>query len=109
MHPCILQFLSSSRRRHTRLQGDWSSDVCSSDLRFCAASFAEADRLAAAAKKAAQKRAREAAERARPKWVKPLLNFSMSEIGRASCRERRQMSGGDVAFMTYRIVSVFRQ
>src|SRR5688500_1625450 len=24
---------SSSRRRHTRLQGDWSSDVCSSDLR----------------------------------------------------------------------------
>src|SRR5256885_2535853 len=22
----------SSRRRHTRLQGDWSSDVCSSDL-----------------------------------------------------------------------------
>src|SRR5256885_11979185 len=24
--------LFSSRRRHTRLQGDWSSDVCSSDL-----------------------------------------------------------------------------
>src|SRR5256885_11240527 len=24
----------SSRRRHTRLQGDWSSDVCSSDLMF---------------------------------------------------------------------------
>src|SRR5256885_7995596 len=24
--------LSASRRRHTRLQGDWSSDVCSSDL-----------------------------------------------------------------------------
>src|SRR5205807_3800935 len=23
----------SSRRRHTRLQGDWSSDVCSSDLK----------------------------------------------------------------------------
>src|SRR5256885_3755476 len=28
---CIL-FFFSSRRRHTRLQGDWSSDVCSSDL-----------------------------------------------------------------------------
>src|ERR1022692_1865416 len=27
---CI--FFLSSRRRHTRLQGDWSSDVCSSDL-----------------------------------------------------------------------------
>src|SRR5205807_1642734 len=26
--PCFF----SSRRRHTRLQGDWSSDVCSSDL-----------------------------------------------------------------------------
>src|SRR5205807_7518844 len=23
-----------SRRRHTRLQGDWSSDVCSSDLLY---------------------------------------------------------------------------
>src|SRR5256885_5221908 len=25
------RFFFSSRRRHTRLQGDWSSDVCSSD------------------------------------------------------------------------------
>src|SRR5205807_7886627 len=30
----------SSRRRHTRLQGDWSSDVCSSDLIFNSALFA---------------------------------------------------------------------
>src|ERR1039457_3306123 len=28
-------FFFSSRRRHTRLQGDWSSDVCSSDLNSC--------------------------------------------------------------------------
>src|SRR5256885_10300820 len=28
----FLCFFFSSRRRHTRLQGDWSSDVCSSDL-----------------------------------------------------------------------------
>src|SRR6266446_4131540 len=28
----MLNFFFSSRRRHTRLQGDWSSDVCSSDL-----------------------------------------------------------------------------
>src|ERR1039457_6166501 len=28
---CCFCFFSS-RRRHTRLQGDWSSDVCSSDL-----------------------------------------------------------------------------
>src|SRR2546426_6149735 len=29
---CVGVFFFSSRRRHTRLQGDWSSDVCSSDL-----------------------------------------------------------------------------
>src|SRR5256885_4902401 len=29
---CSRVFFFSSRRRHTRLQGDWSSDVCSSDL-----------------------------------------------------------------------------
>src|SRR5256885_12271413 len=28
----IQNIFFSSRRRHTRLQGDWSSDVCSSDL-----------------------------------------------------------------------------
>src|SRR3712207_6917494 len=30
---CILFFFFSSRRRHTRYWRDWSSDVCSSDLR----------------------------------------------------------------------------
>src|SRR5256885_13231136 len=34
----------SSRRRHTILQGDWSSDVCSSDLII---TFNEADRIEA--------------------------------------------------------------
>src|SRR5688500_19101819 len=29
----VFTFFFSSRRRHTRLQGDWSSDVSSSDLR----------------------------------------------------------------------------
>src|SRR5258706_8632834 len=33
-------FFFSSRRRHTRLVSDWSSDVCSSDLRRpCAFAF----------------------------------------------------------------------
>src|SRR3989454_6576166 len=32
MSVCVFFFFFSSRRRHTRLQGDWSSDVCSSDL-----------------------------------------------------------------------------
>src|SRR2546426_8410908 len=39
-----LFFFFSSRRRHTRLQGDWSSDVCSSDLP--ARELVEATRLA---------------------------------------------------------------
>src|SRR5207248_6518515 len=30
--PCFVSFFFSSGRRHTRSYGDWSSDVCSSDL-----------------------------------------------------------------------------
>src|SRR5688500_19381803 len=33
----LYNFFFSSRRRHTILQGDWSSDVCSSDLIACGA------------------------------------------------------------------------
>src|SRR5256885_6605332 len=32
LYVLTIYFFFSSRRRHTRLQGDWSSDVCSSDL-----------------------------------------------------------------------------
>src|SRR2546428_8550380 len=31
---CLTIFFFSSRRRHTRFDSDWSSDVCSSDLGF---------------------------------------------------------------------------
>src|ERR1019366_7797196 len=31
-HDSVIVFFFSSRRRHTRLVSDWSSDVCSSDL-----------------------------------------------------------------------------
>src|SRR2546426_6228924 len=37
-------FFFSSRRRHTRLQGDWSSDVCSSDLTGPDMTWREADK-----------------------------------------------------------------
>src|SRR5688500_20241553 len=37
-------FFFSSRRRHTRLQGDWSSDVCSSDLGLNAIAGRRTDR-----------------------------------------------------------------
>src|SRR2546429_3233758 len=36
-------FFFSSRRRHTRCSRDWSSDVCSSDLRFGIISFHHGD------------------------------------------------------------------
>src|SRR5437764_5919187 len=32
LHQTSIFFFFSSRRRHTRYIGDWSSDVCSSDL-----------------------------------------------------------------------------
>src|SRR6202046_3153940 len=32
-HGCIVQSFVASRGRHTRSYGDWSSDVCSSDLK----------------------------------------------------------------------------
>src|SRR5256885_5589049 len=51
-------FFFSSRRRHTRLQGDWSSDVCSSDLPGPAgprAHGADAGAVTAAAKKKQKK------------------------------------------------------
>src|SRR6266480_4288731 len=38
----VLCFFFSSRRRHTRLTCDWSSDVCSSDLQQLLASFQKA-------------------------------------------------------------------
>src|SRR6266850_5894605 len=48
----IRYFFFSSRRRHTRVQGDWSSDVCSSDLkrgnRVCEQLLHDAEFLATA-------------------------------------------------------------
>src|SRR5574341_1312536 len=40
-------FFFSSRRRHTRLVGDWSSDVCSSDLAIARALVTDPDVLVA--------------------------------------------------------------
>src|SRR5262249_58603056 len=39
-HPTS-SFFFSSRRRHTRLVSDWSSDVCSSDLMLSASALAK--------------------------------------------------------------------
>src|SRR5256885_12985125 len=47
----LIHFFFSSRRRHTRLQGDWSSDVCSSDLRVEKLEDADPHRLITSAAK----------------------------------------------------------
>src|SRR5256885_3421176 len=84
-------FFFSSRRRHTRLQGDWSSDVCSSDL----AGRSTDHRLRNARR--VERKLRLALE-AQPRDVdeQPVTAFRGRErvgagskkIGRASCRER---------------------
>src|SRR3989454_5656917 len=84
-------FFFSSRRRHTRLQGDWSSDVCSSDLH--APAFV-AHLLGAA--RGDVPRGEVAVARVQPlKVVVALVVRDLVgtprvalEIGRASCRER---------------------
>src|SRR3989454_9069933 len=83
----LLVFFFSSRRRHTRLQGDWSSDVCSSDLtaaelaRFRRAQLAARaaelvalwdDRLEPRDDEATARLARRASER-QAVWRDPLL------------------------------------
>src|SRR5256885_6997271 len=91
---CKFMFFFSSRRRHTRLQGDWSSDVCSSDLVYLytrdGRKILDAisswwvnlhghanPRIAAAI-----------TEQARKLEHVILAGFTHEEIGRASCRER---------------------
>src|SRR5256885_7399699 len=92
----VLEFVFfSSRRRHTRLQGDWSSDVCSSDLltdeqkRFQASKMAVhaamVDRMDREIGRVLdQLRAMHALDNT----VIFFLSDNGAEIGRASCRER---------------------
>src|SRR4051794_41776769 len=79
---CWCFFFFSSRRRHTRWTGDWSSDVCSSDLlaplqpgqRGPHRTGCAAGRLAGGPRR---------------------LGWSRGErVGRGSCRGRGESSGG---------------
>src|SRR5262245_65655286 len=85
-----VDFFFSSRRRHTRCLSDWSSDVCSSDLSStpdCRASWPNGcsggNRVGA---------------RVHPGALGVLLARTQpdrGEIGRASCRERGWIGGGE--------------
>src|SRR5256885_7779024 len=94
-------FFFSSRRRHTRLQGDWSSDVCSSDL------VAQTLNAVALAPDATKRLALvESARSTLADWPRSHFNYRSGEvrqmlgmlddakIGRASCRERGVDLGG---------------
>src|SRR5438093_1989863 len=93
-------FFFSSRRRHTRLVSDWSSDVCSSDL--IAVDVADCDRHAAAKGRIVSEEGRlEVARNVKNAYVWAAADSRRRddvglavEIGRASCRERGEMSGG---------------
>src|SRR5437879_12235035 len=83
----------SSRRRHTIYIGDWSSDVCSSDLirlAICPAAFSvnqPARICRALGSLGFTSRFEDKAQ--------PRAELVPSQIGRASCRERVDNEGGD--------------
>src|SRR5688500_20349953 len=73
--------LFSSRRQHTRLQGDWSSDVCSSDL--------SAEQFSNITLEFTLDRDIETvAQDVRDKVSRVRDRLPDDKIGRASCRER---------------------
>src|SRR5690606_41033534 len=102
-----------SRRRHTRLSRDWSSDVCSSDLLVCAHDWAchearkepdeerhlegTADQLALATREVHCVRDHLEGVEADAEWQEQVDQRRLPEIGRASCREGAQSAVGAAA------------
>src|SRR5205085_6128121 len=99
-------FFFSSRRRHTRFDCDWSSDVCSSDLAY----KENARRTGRFAKLMVGARGFEpptprsrtecstrlshAPTKREPRLYHRFNGFKVQEIGRASCRERVYIEEG---------------
>src|SRR5688500_20177657 len=81
-------FYLSSRRRHSRLQGDCSSDVCSSDLAPCASSYTDTARLDAADAPGAVAKQKDVPGEALDGEIFIDGTDEGLEIGRASCRVR---------------------
>src|SRR5256885_8255210 len=92
-------FFFSSRRRHTRLQGDWSSDVCSSDLQQLGLSLLQAGFLLSTVQVAGMVLGLVVGLGAdrwglRRSMLAGLLLMAGAKIGRASCRGRGEISVG---------------
>src|SRR2546421_8646963 len=85
-------FFFSSRRRHTRSDRDWSSDVCSSDLdnNVPFTDFASLCRAREVTDLIWSEIERVNQNFARVETIKKfrLIEQQLTEIGRASCRER---------------------
>src|SRR2546429_8285755 len=82
----------SSRRRHTRCSRDWSSDVCSSDLREQVIGEEGRElqrRLLQATFDIDSAREQRAAQVTSAAGIR---HGTVEEIGRASCRERAEIS-----------------
>src|SRR5256886_9784910 len=89
--PSVMLFFFSSRRRHTRFDCDWSSDVCSSDLTFHVGSGQAADgggALLITQEVVAHHTATDVIAALRAHRVPERLRGAGRKIGRASCRER---------------------
>src|SRR2546430_9817445 len=89
----IALFFFSSRRRHTRFDCDWSSDVCSSDLDYDALTAGQSRVVAEEKLEQVLQELEELVGIATVKdKVKETANFAriqqLRKIGRASCRER---------------------
>src|SRR5206468_7977831 len=100
-------FFFSSRRRHTRSDRDWSSDVCSSDLWTIwliangaagrsgwSRSHAPSASLISCSHSSSWEAGRALSAGKAP--TIPDVHWAI-KIGRASCRERVEVSGGAVA------------
>src|SRR5205085_8818675 len=96
-------FFFSSRRRHTRFDCDWSSDVCSSDLRgafqlghvYYRMGTPNTAALEAAVAELEGAPAAFSAASGMGTITAVILALAQSgEIGRASCRERVEISVG---------------
>src|SRR5205814_6231721 len=85
----IFFFFFSSRRRHTRCLSDWSSDVCSSDLRLISHSRLIPE-FSLTRRRTSSPNASRSAAVASPVLIRKLVCFSRSEERRVGkeCRSR---------------------